>query len=249
MKKKVAGARSPKVGGAHRAAELKEKTIAELRAIAKKAGITLEATRKADIIEEIGKKVKPPKKAVKKPVKAKATKKLKKPAKAKPAPKVAGGRATPAMVTPPSKGFFTIFPGVSEGELPEVYEQDIITAIPLEPKKIFAYWEITGKALKKHKGTPCLRVYEGHSGLTETLKAETFFDIYVSTSTGSIYIDATPGRGFIIELGVVGPKGFSPVTRSKAVYTPLTVPSVKGRAEAVLPERYYEVAHAGWYED
>jgi hypothetical protein len=202
--------------------ELKEKKVAELRAIAKKMGIALRATRKAAIIDEIIRKARGaakekdvtpviPKGVVLRPLRPVIMEETEE-------EKIYG----PAIIRP----------------LPEGPEKDIITAIAVEPGQIFAFWELTDKTARK--GAPALRVHDvtgpevkkGRRGRTKD-----FFDIRLPQSAGGLYISVRPGREYVVHAGVLGPGGrFISARKSRKVSTPPAGPS---KGKTVLPERYY----------
>lgn len=202
--------------------ELKEKKVTELRAIAKKMGIALRATRKAAIIDEI-------------------IRKARRAAKGKDVtpviPKGAVLRPLRPVIMEESEEEEIYRPTIIR-PLPEGPEKDIITAIAVEPGQIFAFWELTGKTARK--GVPALRVHDvtsaavrrGRGGRTKD-----FFEIRLPQRTGGLYISVRPGREYVVHAGVLGPGGrFISTRKSRKVSTPPAGPS---KGKTVLPERYY----------
>ncbi|MBI4823387.1 MAG: DUF4912 domain-containing protein [Nitrospirae bacterium] len=244
--------------------KLEEKTVAELKAIAKKAGITLKAgARKAELISEIIKsskkkpkaikakkplpKVKPikPKKVVK-PKKAVKQKVKEKPVKVRGKPLPPKGEIKREVIKPikpaPKETAMMVFPALPIRDFSTEYSMDTVIALTLEPRKVFIYWEVTENTFKKLDGELVLRVYDV-TGIATPADAISYFDISIQR-IGSVYIEVMPEREFIMETGIFKKKVFSRISRSNRVSTPLAMPFKKGPPPA-LPEKYYEVVGGG----
>lgn len=223
-----------------RAKELRKKGVAELRALAEKMGIALRAAGKAGIIDEMVRKA--PKAHEEK--RTYKEKKMKPPTSKPPgygeAPAAPRKKVAPEGKALPSAG--KALPPVIEEEPEEkrlygpamvraLPERDITTAIAVEPGKLFAFWELTGKTARK--GEPALRVHDVTRGGGE----DSFFEIRLPGRSGGIYIGVLPGRQYVVQAGVLGPGGrFLSARRSRRVSTPPAMPSGE---EALLPEVYF----------
>jgi hypothetical protein len=253
--------------------ELEAKTVAELRALAGRLGITLGVRLKADIIERIigesrkrarkrpgaarkkgaralpGAK-RPAARAVKKTVKAG---KPPRPAKEE-APLTRTGPGVPhpkALIpflekerrqpsAPPAETGAPEEEKKTRAEAPKgdvrpPGETDWVSAIAVEPSRIFICWGITESTARK--GAVVLRVHDvtGREYMVE--KALYFFDVPLAWRHGSAEVGVDPGREYMVEAGVTGPGGvFVPVLRATRVVTP---PSGPLEGESVLPERYF----------
>ncbi|MDP2168737.1 MAG: DUF4912 domain-containing protein [Thermodesulfovibrionales bacterium] len=134
-------------------------------------------------------------------------------------------------------------PVLPSKEVPSGLGKDLITVLTLEPKRIFAYWEMTGE----HKGRLNIRVYDV-TGAGDPSEATGFFDIAAPAIIGSAYIDVLADREYIVDIGIKTGKGFAARARSKRTSMPLHRPKKGKKAEgAVLPKEYYDFLPHGWY--
>ena len=325
--------------------ELEAKTVAELKAIAKKARVILKAVKKADIVGELVKELRAPalkpavkalKPAVKKAggrpalkaVKSGKTKKAKTPAKkktvtkkqalpvtekkiarpkavTKPKPKLKKAAERPAPAKPakraekkraeaekptlkpvkepmglraleaekviakaeiseralpvrkkeamPAVKQAPLFGMLPPKPLPAEYGEDMVTALTLEPTRVFVFWEIKESTLKKLGGRPSIRVYD----VTEAKgpsDAKAVFDIEAKARIGSAYVDVHEEREYIVDIGLVSVRaakagrGFSTVARSHRVSTFRRGPAPEGpegKEGPLLPEEHYDFIPQG----
>lgn len=207
--------------------ELEKKRVGELEGLAGKMGMPLRAVRKTETIEEIIRKAPTS-------YKGKGTaKRMEPPARRQPQYAQEPGAARQEG---PLSPVIEEEPEDKKGYGPEIVralpERDIVTAVAVEPRQLFAFWELTEKTAKK--GAPALRVQDvtkGGKGAVSPL------DIKLPGRTGGLYIEVRPGRQYVIQAGVFGPGGrFLPARKSRKVSTPPAVPSEE---KAVLPRRYF----------
>jgi hypothetical protein len=180
---------------------LEARRVAELRSLAKGLGISLAARRKADIIGEILRKQKAGRRA---------------------RPPAAHRRAVPWSERPVPIAF-------KGGPGPP--ERNRLTALAVEPTRIFAHWEITRKTAGR--GRPSLRVRDVTGGKAQG----EVFEIGLTGRAGAVYLRVLPGRLYEVGAGVVTPGGrFIRAGRPSRVSTPPSGPSAE---EAGLPEEYF----------
>ncbi|VAX17165.1 hypothetical protein MNBD_NITROSPINAE04-1679 [hydrothermal vent metagenome] len=118
-----------------------------------------------------------------------------------------------------------------EAQLPDGYGEDLLVALPKDPRSLFVYWEVLetsseaalrslGKSWKQVKWT--LRVFDvtGLSGVEEAY--HNFFDVTVDLEAGKRYLDVNgDGREYIVELGLIDDDNrFSSICLSNRVQTP-----------------------------
>lgn len=229
--------------------ELESKTVLELRALAKKLKITLGAKRKADIIKELLKGVVSPTKGAVPPAKKEAKPATKKKAvspaeeKAKAPKKRAKAKAeTPVKTTPSPVRRGVIEPSIAKVQIlpPEPgaeYGEDMVTAIIVEPSKIFVFWELRESTIKKIGGSPFLRIYDV-TGIEDKSQSQSFFDIDCKNRIGSRYIDLSEGKEYIVEIGLSTKKKFIPVAQSQRTSTFRARP--QALKEPLIPEEYLD---------
>ncbi len=208
--------------------DLGEKTVRELRTMAKRAGIAVKRDwKKEDLVKVLSSK----KKSAAKP--AKPTKKAKpgKPAKKTPsrktgdkkssAHKAAGDRARKKSVkktqaakqksvsrkiTPkktPLTGFSTAAvqppPELVLTPLPAEYGRDKILSMQVTPGRIYVYWEVAEESLVKYKGGLNLKLQD--------MKENCFFYAPVSGRIGESFVNINPDSDYAVELGVIDSRG------------------------------------------
>jgi hypothetical protein len=112
---------------------------------------------------------------------------------------------------------------------------DTITAIAVEPREIFVWWQLTPEAM--NKGKPCLRAYRVRTEEGGEKPGGLLFHHALQEATGSAFLTVPPGEEMFIALGVVtGRRKFI----RKAQSTPLVTPPESYSAEeARLPDEYF----------
>jgi len=219
---------------------LEELTIAELKTLAKELDIALKSgLKKADIIKAISKT-----KAEKKPMLEKPKKKVAKKEKV-----VATKKAVKRVAV--AKKPFGKPPEASEeplkaveipAEMPPLpigYGENKLASMPVTPRQVYAYWEITEDTISKYEGSLNLKVIN--------TKTNAFFYTPISERIGEQFISVSPAAEYTVELGVINYKGeFVRILKSLPVETPvsgMTTKEAKEEKEAEgteLPEEFFE---------
>lgn len=121
--------------------------------------------------------------------------------------------------------------------LPAEYGEDSIALMTVDPNKLFTYWEVREDTLAMHEGNLNIRVYDITGVEFDGTNANSYFDTTVSERIGSRYIDVSPEKEFITDIGIINIEGiFITIARSNTVLTPRITIS----EEAVLPQKLYE---------
>jgi hypothetical protein len=121
--------------------------------------------------------------------------------------------------------------------LPAEYGEDSIVLMTVDPNKLFTYWEAREDTLAMHEGNLNIRVYDVTGVEFDGTNANSYFDIAVSEKIGSRYIDVSPGKEFITDIGIINIEGiFITIARSNKVLNPRITIS----EEVVLPQKLYE---------
>jgi hypothetical protein len=81
------------------------------------------------------------------------------------------------------------------------------------------------------KGDLMIRTYDVTGIDIDKAEAKSFFDVGLTDRIGSLYLDVTPGRQYIADVGILYEGIFVAIARSNAVETPRATPA----AEEVLP--------------
>jgi hypothetical protein len=180
--------------------------------------IVKKVKEKKPVKKAVKKKPKKVKAKIKKPVKRVVKKKIKK-VKVEKKPK----KIVKKVVAKPKKKILpkTIQPPMPWEALPAEYGEDSITLMTVDPRKVFAYWEVREDALASYPGILNIRVYDVTGIDFDGTNANSYFDIAVNEAIGSWYIDVSPAKEFIADIGVISPKGvFIIIARSNKVSTP-----------------------------
>ncbi|MFZ5996119.1 MAG: DUF4912 domain-containing protein [Nitrospirota bacterium] len=223
--KKILATRSPKAART----PLEALTVAELKGLAKELGIALgSGLKKADIIKALGKATTGKKKAAPKRAK-KAT--------AKPVPETPERAIKSAERAAPVKKRTPKAAGIPEqpAALPEEYGVDKVVTMPVTPRRLYIYWEITAGTLGRYRGNLNLKVIDAETG-------EAFY-LPISERVDEYFITVRPGKEYMAEVGVIDTKGdFITLSSShpKPAYVPKTaVPETElfpaAAGEAVEP--------------
>jgi len=182
---------------------------------------------------------KPPKeeaKAPKKRAKAKAETPTKERAKPKTKKKAPAIEATPVKKTTigekPSK-HLPILPPEPETE----YGEDMVTAISVEPTKIFVFWELKESTIRKIGGSPYLRIYDV-TGIEDKSQSKSFFDIDCKNRIGSRYLEIQEDKEYIVEIGLSTKKKFIPIAQSQRTSAFRARPQAP--KEPLVPEEYLD---------
>ena len=228
--------------------DLGEKTVRELRAMAKRSGIVVKGyLKKNDLVKALS---------------------LKKKSAAKPSKPVTPPKKTPSRKIEDKKSIahnktlLTDFasaevkppPELALPPLPAEYFGDKIVSMQVTPGRIYVYWEVPEDRLVKYKGSLNLKVLD--------VKANYFFYTPVSGRIGESFISINPDSDYAVEIGIIDSKGefvniIQPESTSVAEthsemsgegphgeipareWGEMTGPAQKG--EAALPEEFFEI--------
>ena len=125
-----------------------------------------------------------------------------------------------------------------------------IVSMSVTPKRIYVYWEISGPAISKHRGSLNLKVTASPQNVS--------FYLPVSERIGEHFINVSPGKGYTIEIGVINLKGkFEKISQSQPVTTPVAtvqsreIPCISGPFGSAkssdsgeterLPDEFFEI--------
>lgn len=121
--------------------------------------------------------------------------------------------------------------------LPTEYGENGITLMTVDPYKLFAFWEVREDTLSMYSGDLNVRVYDVTGIDFDGMNANSYFDIAVNERIGSLYIDVSPEKEFVADIGIVSPYDiFITIARSNKVSTPRAMISEEG----LLPQKLYE---------
>jgi len=109
---------------------------------------------------------------------------------------------------------YHVKPTIPQEILPSEYGENDITLMPVDPYKLFVFWEIREDAIERYEGELTIRIYEV-GGVDNTR-----FDIKVSSRIGKRYIDVCPARVFVADVGIMHEGIFIAVASSRKVSTP-----------------------------
>lgn len=155
---------------------------------------------------------------------------------AKPAkkPDIPGTPSAPAP--PPERLEIPLPPLEAEIKLLE-YDRDKVVSMPVTPKRLYIYWEISEDAAATYKGSLNIKVMD--------LKTESFFYVPISEKIGEQFISVKPEGEYTIEIGVIDYKGnFINILQFHTIETPASgiapeTPEPSGEDE--LPEDFFKV--------
>ena len=207
--------------------DLGEKTVRELRTMAKSAGIAVKGDwKKEDLVKVLSSKKKSakPAKPTKKTMPVKPTKKTpsrKTEDKKSIAHKAAGNKvinksvkkiqtAKPKSVllkvrpkkTPQTDSASIAVkppPELVLTPLPAEYCGDKIVSMQVTPSRIYVYWEVAEDRLAKYKGSLNLKVFD--------MKKNYFFYEPVSGRIGESFININPDSDYAVKIGIIDSKG------------------------------------------
>jgi len=124
------------------------------------------------------------------------------------------------------------FPGTAEesqpapGEiLPSEYGENDMTLMPVDPHRLFAFWEVREDTIGKYDGGLTIRLYDATGIDLDHVETGTYFDIAVSERIGRRYIDVRPEKEFVAAIGIIYESSFITISRSHKVTTPRAGPS------------------------
>jgi hypothetical protein len=112
------------------------------------------------------------------------------------------------------------FPPVPLETLPSEYGENGIILMTVNPYKLFAFWEVRKETLNVFKGKLTLRVYDVTDIDFDSMKANSFLDIAVRERVGKTYVNVSPSKEYIADIGIVYNGIFITIARSPKVSTP-----------------------------
>ena len=104
-------------------------------------------------------------------------------------------------------------------KFPAEYGENGVTLMPVDPRKLFVFWEVRKDTMESHEGDLTIRVYDVVGGFNP-VDAGSYFDIAAGERMGRRYIDVRPAREFIADIGISHNGIFVPIARSPRVSTP-----------------------------
>ena len=136
-----------------------------------------------------------------------------------------------------------------EAHIPWGYAHDRITAMAIDPDRLYCYWEVTDDAIEAARerlgpGGPSawlsLRIYDVTDRIFDGTNAHAYFDIRVERSERQWFVTLNkPTSTQVVEVGLKSYEGyFVRITRSHRVDMPRKAPAAAAPAEwlTVLPE-------------
>lgn len=120
-------------------------------------------------------------------------------------------------------------------EIPWGYGRDRVTAMPVDPERLFVYWEVLGDSIEKARGQlgaggPTawlnLRLYDTSGRIFDGTNAHSTQDQKVDRDTRQWFFDiGRPSSELIVELGMLSNEGyFAKIARSSRVEFPRREP-------------------------
>jgi len=135
------------------------------------------------------------------------------------------------------------FPPIPLETLPSEYGENSVTLMTVNPYKLFAFWEVRKETLNVFKGKLTLRVYDVTDIDFDSMKANSFLDIAVRERVGKAYVNVSPSKEYIADIGIVYNGIFITIARSPKVSTPgAGIPS----AEEFLQEIFDDGIRIGY---
>ncbi len=116
------------------------------------------------------------------------------------------------------------------------YDRNKIVSMPVTPRRIYVYWQISEDTISQYKGSLNLKVLD--------LKTNAFFYTPISERVGEHFFDVSPDGEYAIEAGIINYKGefvnMAQLVQAKAS-TPVSTPEKTGEAaEEELPDEFFE---------
>jgi len=112
------------------------------------------------------------------------------------------------------------FPPTPLETLPSEYGENNVILMTVNPYKLFSFWEVRKETLNIFKGKLTLRVYDVTDIDFDSMKANSFLDIAVRERVGKAYINVSPSKEYIADIGIVYNGIFITIARSPKVSTP-----------------------------
>jgi hypothetical protein len=130
----------------------------------------------------------------------------------------------------------------SEASIPWGYGRDRITAMPVDPDRLYAYWEVTDDAIARARSGLgaggegaylCLRLYDITGRIFDGTNAHETWDFGIDRSQRQYFFQVgKPSSEAVVEIGLKSHEGFFvKVSRSGRVVFPRRSPNAGGEAE------------------
>jgi hypothetical protein len=130
----------------------------------------------------------------------------------------------------------TEYAPVAWEKLPSEYGENGITLMTVDPYKLFTFWEVRKDTLEIYTGNLTVRLYDVTGVDFDGTNANSYYDITVNERIGSCYIDVSPEKEFIADIGIINFLGtFFTIIRSNRVSTPRATIAEEG----ILPQKFY----------
>lgn len=124
--------------------------------------------------------------------------------------------------------------------LPVGYGENKLASMPVTPRQVYAYWEITEDTISRYQGSLNLKVIN--------TKTNAFFYTPISERIGEQFISVSPASEYTVEIGVINYKGeFVRILKSLPVEVPVTgmepveVSGAVTDEAGILPEEFFEI--------
>lgn len=112
--------------------------------------------------------------------------------------------------------------------LPSEYGETGITLMPVDPYKLFVFWEVRKDVVETREGDLTIRVYDVAEKEFEGVRQSSYCEITVGERVGKRYIDVCPAKHFIADIGIASEGVFVAFAKSLKVSTPRS--SVEARS-------------------
>jgi hypothetical protein len=130
----------------------------------------------------------------------------------------------------------------SAASIPWGYGRDRITAMPVDPDRLYAYWEVTDDAIARARSGLgaggegaylCLRLYDITGRIFDGTNAHVYYDSGIDRSQRQFFFQVgKPSSEAVVEIGLKSHEGyFVRISRSGRVTFPRRSPNVGGEAE------------------
>lgn len=125
-------------------------------------------------------------------------------------------------------------------DIPWSYGQDRVSAVPVDPDRLYAYWEVTDeglgaarRALGAGESRLVLRIHDTTGRLFDGTNAHGHFDVEVDRADRQWFLAVgRPGSEAFVEVGLKAPDGrFAKIARSRRVDFPRGAPAPASEPE------------------
>lgn len=120
-------------------------------------------------------------------------------------------------------------------DLPSEYGENSITLMTVNPYRIFSFWEVRKETLDIFRGILNIRLYDVTGIDFPANESHSFFDVVIWERIGKMYLDVSPSREYVADIGILYDGIFIGIARSQKVSTPNA--AVPGE-EVFLPKTF-----------